>query len=83
VRKYVRFGASPRGAQAMILAAKVQALLDGRPNVAADDVRTLAPAALRHRLVLGYEATADRVSADVIVDELLDAVPPPSAGIRA
>jgi MoxR-like ATPase len=82
VRKYVRFGASPRGAQAMILAAKVRALLDGRPNVAADDVRALAPAALRHRLVLSYEATADRVTADDLVDELLDAVPAPSAGLR-
>jgi MoxR-like ATPase len=82
VRKYVRYGASPRGAQAMILAAKVRALLAGRPNVAADDVRALAPAALRHRLVLGYEATADRVSADDLVAEVLDAIPPPSAGLR-
>jgi MoxR-like ATPase len=82
IRKYVRFGASPRAAQAMVLAAKVRALLDGRPNVAADDVRALAPAALRHRLVLGYEATADRVSADDLIDELLDAVPAPSSGLR-
>jgi MoxR-like ATPase len=82
IRKYVRFGASPRGAQAMVLAAKVRALLDGRPNVAADDVRALAPAALRHRLVLGYEATADRVSPDDLIDELLDAVPAPSSGLR-
>jgi MoxR-like ATPase len=82
VRKYVRFGASPRGAQAMVLAAKVRALLDGRPNVSAADLRALAPAALRHRLVLGYEATADRVTPDDLVDELLEAVPPPSAGTR-
>ena len=61
---YVRFGASPRGAQALILAGKVTALLDGRPNVSVDDVRAIAPAALRHRLVLGYEATADGVGAD-------------------
>jgi MoxR-like ATPase len=82
IRKYVRFGASPRGAQALVLAGKVRALLDGRPNVAADDLRVLAPAALRHRLVLGYEATADRVTPDDLVDELLEAVPPPSAGTR-
>ncbi len=82
VRKYVRFGASPRGAQAMVLAAKVRALLDGRPNVSATDLRGLAPPALRHRLVLGYEATADRVTPDDLVDELLEAVPPPSAGTR-
>jgi len=74
--KYVRFGASPRGAQALTLAAKVRALLDGRPNVSTDDVRAAAPAALRHRLVLGYEAVADGITADDLVDELLDAVRP-------
>ena len=82
VASYVRFGASPRGAQALVLAGKVRALLDGRPNVSVDDVRAQAPAALRHRLVLGYEATADQVSADQIVVELLEAVPAPAAGIR-
>ena len=60
----MRFGASPRGAQALVLAGKVRALLDGRPSVAVDDVRAVAPAALRHRLVLGYEAVADGVTAD-------------------
>lgn len=82
VRKYVRFGASPRAAQATLLGAKACALLDGRPNVAADDMRWLAPAVLRHRLVLGYEATADGVSPDDVVDSVLRAVPPPGAGTR-
>jgi MoxR-like ATPase len=82
VRRYVRFGASPRGAQALVLAAKAAALLDGRPNVAADDLRALAPAALRHRLVLGYEASAAGVAADQLVDEVLAAVPDPPAGLR-
>jgi MoxR-like ATPase len=82
VRRYVRFGASPRGAQALVLAAKATALLDGRPNASVGDVRAVAPAALRHRLVLGYEATADAVSADALVDDVLAAVPAPSAGIR-
>jgi MoxR-like ATPase len=82
VRRYVRFGASPRGAQALVLAAKASALLDERPNVAVTDLRAMAPAALRHRLVLGYEAVADGVSADDVVDAVLDAVPEPSAGIR-
>src|SRR5438132_1258203 len=54
VRRFVRFGASPRGAQALVLAAKACALLDGRPNVAAADIRSMALPALRHRLVLGY-----------------------------
>src|SRR5690606_12618409 len=73
VRRYVRFGASPRGAQALILAAKATALLDGRPSASADDVRAVAPGALRHRLVTGYEAVADGVHADDLVAAVLDA----------
>lgn len=82
ITRYVRFGASPRGAQALVLSGKVRALLDGRPNVSIDDIRASAPAALRHRLVLGYEASADQVSADEIVAQVLDAVPAPAAGMR-
>jgi MoxR-like ATPase len=82
VRRYVRFGASPRGAQSMILAAKARALLDGRPNVSADDLRWLAPAVLRHRLVVGYEATADGVNADDLVAAIVDAIPAPGSGVR-
>ena len=82
VKRYVRFGASPRGAQALVLAAKARALLDGRPNVGAADIRALAPAALRHRLVVGYEAAADGVTADAIVAAMLGAVPEPGAGMR-
>jgi len=82
VKRYVRFGASPRGGQALVLAAKAAALLDGRPSVAADDLRALAPAVLRHRVVLGYEATADGVSADDVVDAVLEAVAPPGSGVR-
>jgi MoxR-like ATPase len=82
VARTVRFGSSPRGAQALVLAAKATALLDGRPNAASADVRAVASAALRHRLVLGYEAVADGVSADEVVDEILKAVPEPSTGLR-
>ena len=82
VRRYVRFGASPRGAQALILAGKANALLDGRPNVAASDLRAMAPATLRHRMVLGYEAAVDQVDADAIVAAVLGAVPEPSVGLR-
>jgi MoxR-like ATPase len=82
VRRYVRFGASPRGAQALVLAAKATALLDGRPNAATADVRAVAAAALRHRLVLGYEAVADGVTADEVVAEILKAVPDPPTGLR-
>ncbi|MCX7619153.1 hypothetical protein, partial [Tepidiforma sp.] len=51
LRRYVRYGSSPRGAQALLLGARVTALLAGRYNVAFEDVRTVAPAALRHRLI--------------------------------
>ncbi len=82
VRRYVRFGASPRGAQALVLAAKAAALLDGRPNASVDDIRAMAKAALGHRLVLGYEATADDIDVDDVVAAALDAVPVPTPGLR-
>jgi MoxR-like ATPase len=82
VKRYVRWGSSPRGAQAMVLAAKAAAMIDGRPHVTADDIRWAAPAALRHRLVLGFEATADGVRADAIIAEVLEQTPEPRAEIR-
>lgn len=82
VKRYVRWGASPRGAQSIILAAKAAALIEGRPHVTADDIRWAAPAALRHRLVLGYEATAEGVRSDVLVDEVLHSIPEPRPDIR-
>ena len=82
VRRYVRFGASPRGAQSIVLASKAAALLDGRPSCSVADVGAVAHSALRHRLVLGYEAAADGVSADQLVDAILDSVPEPGSGIR-
>ncbi len=77
VRRYVRYGASPRGTQALILGAKVAALLGGRYNVAIEDIRAVAPAALRHRLILTYAAEAEGVTADAIIAELLEAVQEP------
>jgi MoxR-like ATPase len=79
VRKYVRYGSSPRGAQAMIMGGKASALLAGRPNLATEDIRAVAHSCLRHRLVLGYEAVADGVTADQLVDAVLDAHPEPVA----
>ena len=75
VRQYVRFGSSPRGMQAMILAGKILALLDNRFNVAFDDIRTAATPALRHRLILNFEAQAEGVNADSIVEQILAHVP--------
>ncbi|HEY1407931.1 MAG TPA: AAA family ATPase [Promineifilum sp.] len=71
VNRYLRYGASPRGAQAMILGAKVLALFDGRLNVSFDDVHAIAPAALRHRLLLNFEGQADGIHTDDIIGDLL------------
>jgi len=82
ISTYVRAGASPRGAQALILGAKAMALLDERPSVSTDDIRALARPALGHRLVLGYEAAADGKSRAELIDSLLEAVPPKGSGVR-
>ncbi|HIQ05658.1 MAG TPA: MoxR family ATPase [Anaerolineae bacterium] len=76
VRGYVRYGASPRGMQAMILAGKIIALLDGRYNVAFDDLRQAALPALRHRLILNFEAQAEGVTTDEVIEAILDEVVP-------
>jgi MoxR-like ATPase len=71
VKRFVRYGASPRAAQAMVLAAKIGALNSGHPYVSVEDVRAVAPAALRHRILLNFEGEADEVNTDAIVQELL------------
>jgi MoxR-like ATPase len=76
VKTYVRYGSSPRGAQAMMLAGRVAALRNGRANVAAEDVRKAAPAALRHRLILNFQAQADGVNTEDVIAELLETVSP-------
>jgi MoxR-like ATPase len=76
VHSYVRYGASPRGMQAMILAGKIMALLDNRYNVAYDDLRQAALPALRHRIILNFEAQAEGVSPDSVIQGLLEAVVP-------
>jgi MoxR-like ATPase len=75
VRRYIRYGSSPRGAQAMVLASKIRALLEGRLNVAYEDVREVALLALRHRLILNFEAEADGLSSDSILAEVIKQVP--------
>jgi MoxR-like ATPase len=75
VRDFVRYGASPRGAQALVIGAKVNALLDGRLNVAFDDIAAVAHPALRHRLLLSFEGLAEGIPTDRIVDDLLASVP--------
>ena len=71
-RKYVRYGSSPRGAQSLILGAKVKAILDGRYNVAREDIRAVAFPSLRHRLILSFEGEAEGIDPDGIIQHLLD-----------
>jgi MoxR-like ATPase len=73
VNRYVSFGASPRGALALILGAKVRAMLDGRANIAYDDIDRVAPAALEHRIMLNYAAHSDNVDAEHIVEQVIKA----------
>jgi MoxR-like ATPase len=75
VRRFVRFGASPRGAQAVLLAAKVRALTQGRLNVAFEDVRACALPALRHRVLTNFEADAEGIGAATVVEGIVGAVP--------
>ena len=71
VKKYVRFGSSPRGAQAIIKAAKIHAIFDGRFNVSNDDIRFAAVPALRHRTILNFEGVAENISTDDILADLI------------
>lgn len=73
VKKYVRYGVSPRGGQALVLGSKVTALMAGRYNVAFEDVHAVAKAALRHRLLLNFDGLAEGVRADDVVEELVKA----------
>jgi MoxR-like ATPase len=77
VKRYLKHGASPRAAQALELAAKYFAILDGRMNVAVEDVRRAALPCLRHRLARNFDAIADGVTADAIIAEVLKTVAPP------
>jgi MoxR-like ATPase len=72
--RYVRYGASPRGLQAMILAGKIMALLDHRYNVAYGDIRSAAKPALRHRIGLNFEAQAEGIVTDKIIEDVLQTV---------
>jgi MoxR-like ATPase len=79
-KRYVRFGSSPRGAQGILKAAKVGALMDGRFNVSTDDIRAAALPALRHRVILNFEGEAEGIDADEIIAEIFDKTPENSKG---
>ncbi|MCC6179364.1 MAG: MoxR family ATPase [Chloroflexi bacterium] len=72
--RFVRYGASPRAAQAIVLAAKIFALLNGRLNVSFEDVRRVSPPALRHRVILNFEAEAKSITPDTVIRSILQSV---------
>jgi MoxR-like ATPase len=75
VRRFVRTGASPRGAQATLLAAKIRALFEGRFAASIEDVRKVAAPALRHRMLLSFEGEAEGVRTDDVIEEILADLP--------
>jgi len=79
IQQYVRWGAGPRAGQALALCAKAKALLSGRYAVTLEDIAFVAPAVLRHRILLNFQAEADKVSTDSVVETLLKAVSKPSS----
>ncbi len=79
VNRYVRYGASPRGAQSIVLGSKIRALLEGRLNVAFDDIRAVAIPALRHRIILNFEAEASGITPDDVLERILRDLPESAA----
>ncbi|MBQ9909073.1 MAG: MoxR family ATPase [Treponema sp.] len=77
ISKYISFGASPRAGIALLQAAKAKALFSGRDFVLPDDIKEAAPAVLRHRIVLSYEAAADSVTSDDMIQKILELMPLP------
>jgi len=80
VDRFVAYGASPRGMQAIIRGARVYCLLAGRSAVSVDDIRQVAKPALRHRLILNFEGEAEQVNADELIDGIFESVPTPAKG---
>ena len=74
-KQFLRFGGSPRAAQALVLGAKVRALLDGRAHVAVDDITQIMPPVLRHRVGLNFEGTAEGITPDMVVNDIVDNLP--------
>ncbi len=75
IRRWLSWGAGPRACQSLLLGAKARALLDGRPSVSFDDVRTVAKPVLRHRLVASFTAESEGISTDQVIDRILASLP--------
>lgn len=75
VKRYVRYGVSPRGVQSLILGAKVKALIEGRFNVSFSDIKYVTKPALRHRIILNFEGEAEDINTDELIDNILEEIP--------
>lgn len=73
-KKYIRYGASPRGLQSLIIGAKILAILDGRFHVSREDLRKMALPVLRHRLILNFEGQAEGISTDEVIEKIIESV---------
>jgi MoxR-like ATPase len=82
VKRYVRWGAGPRAGQALILGAKAHAMLAGRFAIAPEDIRRVAHPVLRHRVLPNFAAEAEGITAERVIDEILERVPPPRSDIK-
>ena len=81
-RQFLRFGASPRAAQSLVLAGKVQALLDGRAHVSVDDIKTMLLPAMRHRVLLNFEGQAEGVTPDMVLNDVKDNLAVEAEGVK-
>jgi MoxR-like ATPase len=81
VNKWVTWGASLRASQFLIFGGKARAILRGRYNVSCEDVRAVAPAVLRHRVLLNFQAEAEKVDSDHVIKRLIETVPEPKSGL--
>jgi MoxR-like ATPase len=75
IKRFARYGSSPRGLQSLVLGAKVRGLLEGRFNVSFDDIRSVALASLRHRIILGFEADAEGINTDKLIQDVVSTTP--------
>jgi len=82
VKQYIRWGAGPRAGQALTLCAKARALLSGRYSVTLEDIAFAAPSVLRHRILVNFQAEADKISTDKIISRLIELVEKPKSKIR-
>jgi MoxR-like ATPase len=81
INKWVTWGASLRASQFLVFGGKARAILRGRYNVACEDIRAVAPAVLRHRVLLNFQAEADKVDSDQVIQRLIESVPEPKSGL--